>query len=204
MLILLCIMLACSAAGVLAAGIDGDVARSIASSRPDWLVELCGRITPLGDYRGMTVVTCILTLVLALLRSDVRVVLIPVAAVVLAMVTTTQFKQVVGRDRPSAPIATRVVSGKSFPSGHASGTMALAAALVLVARPGRQRRWVLVTALPAATLVALTRPCLGVHYASDILAGMCLGIACALMSAALLTPTRSWPVAWTRRQAPRD
>jgi len=61
-----------------------------------------------------------------------------------------------------------------FPSDHATASFAIATAILL-----RNRRWGIV-ALALATLLALTRVAIGVHYPSDVLAGAALGAATAL------------------------
>jgi undecaprenyl-diphosphatase len=65
----------------------------------------------------------------------------------------------------------------SFPSGHAMGTMALAAALVVITWPTRGRWWVLAAGSVFVLLVGLSRVYLGVHYPSDILAGWAASLA---------------------------
>jgi undecaprenyl-diphosphatase len=69
----------------------------------------------------------------------------------------------------------------SFPSGHAFGSAVaygMLALVVLRVWDGSRWRWVLAGALWAwVGLVALSRPALGVHYPSDVLAGMSLGLA---------------------------
>jgi membrane-associated phospholipid phosphatase len=68
---------------------------------------------------------------------------------------------------PLAPTVSRLF----FPSAHATTSFAAAAAYSRVAPPA---------ALYAAALTfALTRPYLGVHYPSDVLAGAALGMAVA-------------------------
>lgn len=61
-----------------------------------------------------------------------------------------------------------------FPSDHATASFAIAVAILL-----RKRGWGLV-ALAAATVLALGRVAVGVHYPSDVLAGAALGSAVAL------------------------
>lgn len=61
-------------------------------------------------------------------------------------------------------------SGFSFPSGHAVTSFCLAT--VIAIRYPKMRYPIFI----AATLVALSRPYIGVHYPSDILAGSVLGI----------------------------
>jgi undecaprenyl-diphosphatase len=97
---------------------------------------------------------------------------------------TTAIKSEVGRARP--PIADHAIHaavklphGSSFPSGHAATAFA-AATVVAVLRPAL--RW---PALGLATIVALSRVYLGVHFLSDVLAGAVLGTAVGLALAAV-------------------
>lgn len=62
-----------------------------------------------------------------------------------------------------------------FPSDHATAAFAIAVALVL------RFRLVGLGALVAATVLAVTRVAMGVHYPTDVLAGAALGSACALV-----------------------
>jgi membrane-associated phospholipid phosphatase len=91
--------------------------------------------------------------------------------VLVTLIANTAVKQLVRRARPvlgpDLPPLTLTLSGRSYPSAHASTSFAAAGAL------GR--------ALPspplyaAAAAMALTRPYLGVHYPSDVVAGALLG-----------------------------
>jgi membrane-associated phospholipid phosphatase len=101
-------------------------------------------------------------------------------------------KSVFDRPRPSynGPIE---ADGYSYPSGHASGAAATATVLVLVYWPvvSHAWRWVLVAlAVTVVAVVGYTRIALGVHYASDVIAGWCVGVAWVLLLAVVL---RVWP-----------
>jgi membrane-associated phospholipid phosphatase len=96
------------------------------------------------------------------------------AARVVAIATVANYvvKLLVGRRRPELPDLpplVHTISRRSYPSAHATTSFAGAAALA--------------RALPAAPLyglaavMALTRPYLGVHYPSDVVAGAALGTA---------------------------
>jgi len=97
---------------------------------------------------------------------------IVVTAVAYGLNTAIKFS--VKRPRPELedlPPLTPVVTGLSFPSAHATTSFAAAAAY--------SRALPLASPLfyGAATMFALSRPYLGVHYPSDVLAGAALGTA---------------------------
>jgi membrane-associated phospholipid phosphatase len=90
--------------------------------------------------------------------------------VLAALLANTAVKQVVRRQRPSLadlPPLAATVSGLSYPSAHAATSFAAAGALPLPSLP----------LYAAAAAMALTRPYLGVHYPSDVVAGAALGAA---------------------------
>ncbi|MGD6740590.1 phosphatase PAP2 family protein [Streptomyces sp. BH106] len=88
--------------------------------------------------------------------------------------------QLIARSRPPRPDWATHASGFSMPSGHTT-TTALAAGLVCWAVTRTTRRFlarcVRVLVVVWASCVALTRVYLGVHWASDILAGWLLALA---------------------------
>jgi undecaprenyl-diphosphatase len=88
-------------------------------------------------------------------------------------------KIVVGRDRPTFDQVLAVATGGSFPSGHAMnstivyGTLFALSALAW-SRPVRRRVATAASALVAA--IAASRVYLGVHYPSDVVVGVLLGL----------------------------
>lgn len=63
----------------------------------------------------------------------------------------------------------------SFPSGHASNSMATAFAMLL----NLKKKWIGVLAVVLALLIALSRLYLGMHFPTDVLAGLIVGMLCA-------------------------
>lgn len=124
-----------------------------------------------------TVVVCVL---LFLTRRPREAVLLA-AAMASGWALTYAIKMAVGRTRPEL-WSTTWYWGSSFPSGHTLSTAAFATALTLIAsRIWPQSRLV---ALPLAVLwvglMGLSRLVLGVHWPTDVLAAICLGVFMAL------------------------
>jgi undecaprenyl-diphosphatase len=88
-------------------------------------------------------------------------------------------KLTVDRARPVLPDPVSTAPGMSFPSGHAlNATIGCCLLLLLALRflPGRGRVAAVVAAILAVGAVSLARVVLGVHFVSDVLAGITLGI----------------------------
>jgi membrane-associated phospholipid phosphatase len=88
----------------------------------------------------------------------------------MTLVANTAVKALVRRARPvleELPALSPTLYGRSYPSAHASTSFAAARAL----GPALPRA----PLYAAATLMALTRPYLGVHYPSDVVAGALFG-----------------------------
>lgn len=88
-------------------------------------------------------------------------------------------KVLIGRDRPAVPSPiTEMPSNASFPSGHAMVAIVTLGMLALVVMPAVRRPWrplLLPAALVLAVVVGFTRLALGVHFLSDVVAGLALG-----------------------------
>lgn len=99
-------------------------------------------------------------------------------------------KVVLGRERPVVADAVWEHDGLSFPSGHATNSTAMALGLTVLLWPLvglRTRRLLVLTSTVLVTVAVLDRVFLGVHYPSDVVAGVLFGGG--LMYAA----SRVWP-----------
>jgi len=115
----------------------------------------------------------------------------------------TALKGAIGRPRPVVPIALTTASESSFPSGHAAGTAALCASLFILLLPRLRRGPATLLAVLGVALclaVAASRVALGVHYPSDVVAGLLLGIVCAVAVSPILP--RSQGRTMVRRGSP--
>ncbi|MHB8821078.1 MAG: phosphatase PAP2 family protein, partial [Pseudomonadaceae bacterium] len=138
-------------------------------------------ITRLGDFHTQLWAAVLLSLLLLLLRQW-RAAAFAIATLLGTALTNGALKAAFARVRPE--VLLEPLSSYSFPSGHSSAAFALFLTLgVLVSReqPPRLRlAWLLLVCLPA-TAIALSRIYLGVHWATDVLAGALLAAAfCAL------------------------
>lgn len=96
-------------------------------------------------------------------------------------------KGVVGRARPDLVDAVAREGGRSFPSGHALGGTIAVGLLVLVLAPllpPAARLAARVVGVLAVLAVCFARVTLGVHYLTDVTAGVLLGIGWLLVTAA--------------------
>jgi undecaprenyl-diphosphatase len=98
-------------------------------------------------------------------------------------------KLLVGRHRPDLLEPVARAAGYAFPSGHALNNALAAAVFLLIllplarGRPGlRAVLWTAAVLVPLLT--ALSRVALGVHWTSDVLAGLLLGVAVVAATAA--------------------
>lgn len=138
----------------------------------------------LGDGGALWI--CI-TLVLLARKKTRRTGLTCAAAMILTLVAVNLvLKPLVGRTRPYEVIdgLTLLVGAHadfSFPSGHSANSFACAWALFRCL-PKKWRAWPIVP----ASLIALSRLVVGVHYPTDVLAGIAIGIAAAEISFRLI------------------
>lgn len=92
-------------------------------------------------------------------------------------------------DRPRPDLADPIVHafGKSFPSGHAMASTVGYGSLLLAFLPLMPKRWrwpLIAAYFVIVALVAASRLALGVHFVSDVLGGIVLGLAWLAMSTA--------------------
>jgi undecaprenyl-diphosphatase len=151
------------------------------------LLSATRAVTHLGDpvvVTALAVIAAVVCWVVGRRRDAVYLLAVRLVVVVLGYA----LKESVGRARPSLPQPVAHAGGYSFPSGHALGAAALYTSVaVVVAGVARRRSWrrwrpaLVAVAVVLPVAVATSRVLLGVHFPSDVAAGLVLGWAVALL-----------------------
>jgi undecaprenyl-diphosphatase len=168
--------------------VDHAILRAFAGHRSAGLDSVVSFISHLGDFWVLFTVTTI-TALLLLLRAHDRVGTIQLlVSSIGGGLLVRGAKALIERPRPE--VVERVVeaTGYSFPSGHSMGAACVYLAIALTLRRHLSARasWLaLAGAGLLVGLIALSRVYLGVHYASDIAAGVAFGAAWTLVGAAV-------------------
>jgi len=144
-------------------------------TRP-WLRVAAVAVTDAGSPVAVDLVVVAIGAYLCV-RRRVRLAGYLVAARLLELGVETAVKYLLARPRPALPNPVAYASGFSFPSGHTAGTTVLYVALLALATRRRAGPLAGVVAL-LVTAVAASRVLLGVHYPSDVIGGVLLGLAC--------------------------
>jgi undecaprenyl-diphosphatase len=136
----------------------------------------------LGDTPAIGGMTAVLILACLLWRRYRAAALLAVSIPAAAVITERLLKPLVGRT---------ALGFLSFPSGHATGTFALATAItvLLAGAPGIPRAVRLaavVTAFAVASAVAAAMVALGFHYFTDAVAGAAVGVGTVLATALVI------------------
>jgi membrane-associated phospholipid phosphatase len=171
-----------------------------------WLLTAAKTATAIGSPVVVDVVAAVVVVLLLVLRWW-RAAVVVAAARVGELVCESAVKALVARPRPALVDPLAHASGYSFPSGHAGGSAAVYGALALlgVAGVARWARLMLVTAVALLVgAVAVSRVLLGVHYPSDVAAGVALGLAWVSAAALLahLPPSAPTPTPVSHRSVP--
>ncbi|MCI8834415.1 MAG: phosphatase PAP2 family protein [Ruminococcus sp.] len=151
--------------------------------RQDWMDGFWKWITMLGDSGWFWI---LLSALLMIPRSTRQVGLTALLALLIgALCTNVLLKNLVARVRPYETVEglQRLIEAQkdfSFPSGHTCASFA-AAFVYWRKMPGKGSAACLVL----AGLIACSRLYVGVHYPTDVLAGLCIGIGSACMAVAL-------------------
>ncbi|SDW00613.1 undecaprenyl-diphosphatase [Marinococcus luteus] len=160
--------------------IDQTAQNIVSALNTDVLQSIMGLITEAGSVSWLTAGAAVITVYLLFFSSFSRwnAVYFAVNMIGISIITTV-FKNFFSRQRPEV-LAAYDGTGYSFPSGHATGAVTFygfLAYLVIRSTLAAVWKWLLGTLLTlAALLVAVSRMFLDVHYFTDVLAGISVGL----------------------------
>ena len=164
--------------------IDRTILVRVVAARTPWLNGVMLDITSLGSATLVVLFSILAVAVFASLRKW-RSALQVCAATVVGALWTMIAKSSIERARPPSYLRLTEAAGYSYPSGHATASAALyltVALLICRYVPARRARFgVIAGAVVLILLVAFSRVYLGVHYPSDVISGICVGVASALL-----------------------
>ncbi len=171
---------------------DESILKWVETLRTPFLNAMMVDITALGGL-ALTVVLGLLAVIIFVLTRD------PVAAVHLVLTSAGGFfisiwtKSLISRPRPSVIPQLIHVSGFSYPSGHSITSAAIYLTMAILAcrhfKPIKTRVVLISLAGIMTALISFSRIYLGVHYPSDTISGALVGLAWALVMAALFAKT---------------
>lgn len=151
---------------------------------PAWFDRAAADFTSLGSVSVVVTVTLVVGGFLILHRRSLEAVLLALA-LGSALAISEGLKSFFGRERPPDIYRAAEALNPSFPSGHALLSAALYLSLgAMLARATSNRStrvYIMTVAILITLLVGATRVYLGVHWASDVLAGWCIGAAWAMV-----------------------
>ena len=168
---------------------DESVLRWIAVHHSARLDTLMLEITALGTGVVVLMIVVIAALFLVLTQHKYSAILL-LASTFGGLVLNAVLKLGFHRPRPSIIVHAVHTASSSFPSGHAmSAAIVYGTVAYLAARlhPSRWARWFMMfAALGLIVLISFSRMYLGVHYPSDVVAGVSIGLAWAAFCMATL------------------
>lgn len=155
---------------------DREVLLALYAGDEPWLALAALGFTFLGNWPTVVVVTLIGASWL-LYRGKRRAALVLLVASFTGRLLVILEKAYFARLRPEEHLRLVEVHYQSFPSGHAANSMIAYLAIALLAFDDpRHRRWAVAGALVLSFLIGLSRPMLGVHWPSDVVAGWSFGL----------------------------
>ncbi len=156
--------------------IDNNILHTV-QKLPDWLRPLMLTLTFIGEPLVLLTVLFVFSVYMFVTKQTVLAKVGIISAVLLLI--SPVLKIFFQRNRPEVVFAS-ITQPKSysFPSGHAYMSMLVLGLLTYLAATRLSQPWSLLVIIVLATIIfgiGISRIYLGVHYASDVIAGWALG-----------------------------
>lgn len=143
----------------------------------EWLTKFYKMITIIADTYQSAIIT-ILLVALLYIKKYYREALFLTVTMSVCGLAMPLLKNIFSRERPNFHRLIEI-SGYSFPSGHTTSatTMYLTLAIILLSIMKKLNKYfVFSIAVLGIVIIGSSRIYLGVHYPTDVMAGICLGI----------------------------
>ena len=164
---------------------EAAILLALQSMRVPGITELMALFSALGNMGFIWIVIGVVCLFFAEKRPTGICIFLTIAVVYI--VSEVILEPTIARVRPcDASIGVNAVigvshSGYSFPSGHTTISFAIATVICMMSDSHKSK----ISAVLLAIIIAFSRLYLGVHYPTDVLAGMLIGIVLAVIVVAL-------------------
>jgi len=166
---------------------DSAILLAVAKKRTPWLTTTAVDVTALGSITLVVLFSAFTLVVLRDRLGALQLLADSAEAGVLTLVT----RNIIERVRPEEAQQLIVVSGFSYPSGHSVSTSALYLTIATIAghyvQHSGARAAIFLAVAVVLIMVGASRMYLGVHYATDVVSGISLGAAWALLLAGFFT-----------------
>ena len=153
-------------------------------------------ITFFGSHQFLLPANLLLIAYFLFVKKNKRVAIHITTVSVVSLVVLFLLKDILRRERPMVPLIAKV-HGYSFPSGHTLSSVTFYGMLMYIAWKNMKNsvwKWITVGFLFIIPfLIGFSRIYLRVHYASDVIAGLCVGIIWLLLAKWLLLTRRFDP-----------
>ena len=156
---------------------DLKIISYIQSLENEYLTVFYKMITIIADTYQSAIITILLVIFLYF-KKHYREVLFLAITMTTCGLAMPLFKNIFSRERPNFYRLIEI-SGYSFPSGHTTSatTMYLTLAIILLSIMKKLNKYfVFCIAVLGIVIIGSSRIYLGVHYPTDVMAGICLGI----------------------------
>ena len=156
---------------------DKKVISLITNNLSNTIVSILKVLTHFGGF----IIPCIILIIVLIFNNNRFIFLFQAGSYAIAGIITYISKLIVARPRPEMALI-KIPSSYSFPSGHTLTSIVFYTMLFyLLTYHMKHKRIFMIIGFIFALLIASSRIYLGVHYFSDVIGGLIIGIPCLLM-----------------------